>query len=203
MPFYWGCFIFLISYIWIDRICIVHNAATAWDGLHWTCSITCNDWKIICPSSFVPFVNLSFVSETARVLGVHLYIRNIPGLHFTLHSASTLDSIYNSHPRKTRKQRGSTVGFARDEPTRVEKLQRTSALCRCTLRENKTSKQGKNICTIVWVFESDFCTPVYLTLVTFTHQHGGNKLYYGKLRCHIRLLSAYWIKIIFSKQRLY
>ncbi len=28
------------------------------------------------------------------------------------------------------------------------------------LRENKTSKQGKNICTFVCVFESDFCTPV-------------------------------------------
>ncbi len=44
-------------------------------------------------------------------------------------------------------------------------------------------------------------------LVTFTHQHGGNKLYYGKLRCRFkRLLSSfelsYRIKMIFNEQRL-
>ncbi len=41
-------------------------------------------------------------------------------------------------------------------------------------------------------------------LVTFTCQHGSNKLYYGKLRIS-NDLSAYWsyqIKIIFNEQRL-
>ncbi len=43
-------------------------------------------------------------------------------------------------------------------------------------------------------------------MLTFTRQHGGYKLYYGKLRCRFKLiLSAYWsyqIKIIFNEQRL-
>ncbi len=38
------------------------------------CYIACNDWKI----------SLSFMSETARVLEVHLYIRNILEHHFTV-----------------------------------------------------------------------------------------------------------------------
>ncbi len=130
-PFYWGSFIFLISYIWIDTICptLCLQRRNAWDWLHWMCYIACNDWKI----------RLSFLSETARLeyyCTSEIY-RGIPLL-----SASTVDSIYNgfyivfyrvapchSRPRKTWKQRGSAAGFAGDEPMRVEELRWTSALC--------------------------------------------------------------------------
>ncbi len=71
-PFYWGCLIFLISYIWIDTICPTLCLQRDW--LHWMCYITYNDLKN----------RLSFMSETARALGVHLYVRNIPGHHFTV-----------------------------------------------------------------------------------------------------------------------
>ncbi len=142
-PFYWGCFIFLISYIWIDTIC-----PTPWDWLHWMCYIACNDWKI----------HLSFVSETAWALGVLLYVRNILGHHFNLHHFTR-----HSRPRKTRIQQGSAAGFAQGwtrESGRVPV--NICAVCRCILWENKTSKQGKNICTFVCV--SVFVRFLHITL---------------------------------------
>ncbi len=48
------------------------------------CYIACKDWKI----------RWSFLSETARVLGVHLYIRNILEHHFTVR----IHSIYIHSP---------------------------------------------------------------------------------------------------------
>ncbi len=56
---------------WHDLPCTV-STTVYW--LHWMCYIACNDWKIC----------LSFMSETAQALGVHLYVRNIPGHHFTV-----------------------------------------------------------------------------------------------------------------------
>ncbi len=88
-------------------------------------------------------------------------------------SACTVDSIMGSilsfcrvapcrsRQRKTRKQRGSSAGFARGWTCKSRRApENICAACRCTLWENKTSKQGKHICTFVCVFVSDFCTPV-------------------------------------------
>ncbi len=124
------------------------------------CYITCNDWEI----------PLSFVSETARA--------------DTLLSASTVDSIYNGfyilflssravRPRKTRIQRLQV--FPGDEPARVEELRRTGVDAPYE-RIRPASKVKIYVCFSVCLCQI-FAHHFNLTLVTFTHQHGSNKLY--------------------------
>ncbi len=130
----------------------------------------------------------------------------------TLLSASTVDSIYNGfyivflssraaplRATRVRGRHGSSATAPQvlpgDEPARVEELRRASALCVDAPYERirPASKVNINVhlsVCLCQIFAHQF------NLVTFTRQHGGNKLYYGKLRCRFkRLLSAYWIKL--------
>ncbi len=83
----------------------------------------------------------------------------------TLLSASTVDSIYNgfsfieSHlavplaSEEDTEAAGQRRGFCPGmNPREWKSSGEHCAVCRCTLRENKTSKQGKNICMLVCVF---------------------------------------------------
>ncbi len=159
-PFYWGSFIFLISYIWIDMICptpcLQCRNSLGLTTLDVTSLVLIG--KSVCPSCQKQRERLEYICTSEIYRGI------------TLLSASTVDSIYNgfyivfyrvaqrhSCPRKTRKQRGSAACFACGW---TRESGRAPVNIGCTLRENKTSKQGKNICTFVCVFVSDFCTPV-------------------------------------------
>ncbi len=111
--------------------------------------------KSVCPSCQKPHERLEYYCTSEIYGGI------------TLLSASTVYIM------------GYILCFVEsDLTTRVRGI----AVCRCTLRENKTSKQGKHICTFVCVFVSRFLQ-TSLTSVTYTRQHSSNKLYYGKLRC--------------------
>ncbi len=145
----------------------------------------------------------------------------------TLLSASTVGSIYNGfyivfyrvalrHATRVRGRHGSSGAVPRvlpgDEPARVEEFRRTSALCVDVDAPYERIRPASKV-KILYMYVLSVCLcqifahQFNLTLVTFTCQHGGYKLYYGKLRCRFKwLLSAYWIsyriKMIFNEQRL-
>ncbi len=72
-----------------------------------------------------------------------------------------------------------------DEPARVEEFRRTSTLCVSAPYErirpaSKVKIDVRLSVCLCQIFAHQF------NLVTFNRQHGGNKLYYGKLRCHFK-----------------
>ncbi len=120
-------------------------------------------------------------------------------LGITLLSACTVDSIMGSilsfvvlrRAARVRGRHGSSAAAPQvlpgDEPARVEELRRTSVLRVDTPYERIRPASKVNIYVrlsvcLCQIFAHQF------NLVTFTRQHGGNKLYYGKVRCHFKLL---------------
>ncbi len=109
--------------------------------------------KSICPSCQKQRERLEYYCTSEICRGI------------TLVSASTVDSIYNGFYivfYRVARVSSFARGWTRQSERAPENI---CAVCRCSLRENKTSKQGKNIWTwsvCVWncVFVSDFCTPV-------------------------------------------
>ncbi len=148
VPFYWGCFIFLISYIWIDTIC----PKCLQLGIDYTGCVTSLVimGKSVCPSC-----------QKQHARRVHLYIRNILGHHFTvrIHCRQYIQWVLYCWLLSSRAvPRRSTRILGRHKSGRAP--ENFCAMCRCTLRENKTSKQDTHICTFICVFVSAFCTPV-------------------------------------------
>ncbi len=142
-------FYFLISYIWIDTIwlkpCLQRRNSL---GLNYTGRVTSLVifGKSVCPSCQKQRERLEHICTSEIYRGI------------TLLSASTVDStVYrvaprHSLPRKTRKQQGSAAGFARGWTHESGWLpENICTVCRCTLRENKTCKQSKNMCMFVSV----------------------------------------------------
>ncbi len=132
-PFYWGCFIFLIFYIWIGTICpapcLQHRNSL---GLITRVTSLVMIGKSICPSCQKQRERLEYICTS------EIY-RDI-----TLLSASTVDNIYNGfyivccrvvpcRSTRVRGRHGSSGAELRvlpgDEPARVEELRRTSTLC--------------------------------------------------------------------------
>ncbi len=151
--------------------------------------MACNDWKI----------HLSFLSETAEC-GLHLYVRNIPGHHFTVRIHCSVDSIYNGFYivvccrvalRRHRSSAAALRVLPGDEPGRVEELRRTSALCRYTLRENKTSKQGQNTCPFVCV-----CVRFLHTSLTHSNIYSSTWQLQNFTTVNCTVISSYFCQLI-------
>ncbi len=165
--------------------------------LHWTCYIACNFWQI----------RLSFMSEAAPALGAHLYIKNTGASLYSLHPLQIVQFIESRHATRFRGRHGSSraalLVLPGDEPTRVGDFRRTSALCVDALYERIRPASKVKICVCLSLFVS----PVNLTLVTFTHQHGGNK--FTMVNCAVvsndfcQLIEiSYRFKIFFYEKRL-
>ncbi len=72
-----------------------------------------------------------------------------------------------------------------DEPVRVEEFRTTSALCVDAPYERIRPASKVKIYVRLSVYLCQIFAHQF-NLVTFTHQHGGNKLYNGKLRCRFK-----------------
>ncbi len=134
--------------IWIDTICptpcLQRRNSLGLTTLYVTSLVI---GKSVCPSCQKQRERLEYICTSEIYRGIALL------------SASTVGSIYDgfyivfyrvaprhSRPRKTRKQRGIAAGFARGWTRESGRAPESiCAVCRCTLRENKTRKQGKNI----------------------------------------------------------
>ncbi len=136
-PFYWGRFIFLISYIWIDTICPAPCLQLSTDYTGCVTSLVMIE-KSVCPSCQKQHKRLEYICTSEIYRGI------------TLLSASTVDSIYNGfyivfyrvaphRATRVRGRHGSNGAAPRvlsgDEPARVEELRRTSATLMHLTRE--------------------------------------------------------------------
>ncbi len=180
--FYWGRFIFLISYIWIDTICLT-------PCLQWRNSLGLTTLdvtslvmigKSVCPSCQKQHERMEYICTSEIYLGI------------TLLSASTVDSIYNGYyivfyriaPRRATRVRGrhESSGAAPwvlpgNEPARVEELRRTSALSVDAPYERirRASKVKIYVCLSVCLCQ---IFAHHFNPYTCIRQHGGYKLYY-------------------------